>query len=163
VARVFMGIDPGKSGAICALSIRDTENIAVTFAKMPLNKDGEVCAYGLTQVIKQIRPDKVMIEKVGAMPGQGVTSMFTFGNNYGQIIGVVAALGLTYETARPQEWQKQFHKGQLKTLKPKEKSLKAAKELFPKLSFIPKGCRVAHDGLVDALLLAYYSYSKRGA
>lgn len=96
-------------------------------------------------------PDAVWIEKVNAMPGQGVTSMFRFGDAYGAARGVAAGLGLPTRLVRPQEWQKPFgiRGGE------KDKSRLVASQLFPKRADLFK--RKKDNGRSDAALIATFA------
>jgi len=99
----------------------------------------------------------IYIEKVHAMPGQGVSSMFKFGKVYGEVLGAIKSENIPHTLITPQKWQKEIFQGIETKLKPKEKALIAAKRLFPNESFLatPRS-RKPHDGMVDALLLAEY-------
>ena len=136
----FIGVDPGKSGAIVA--IRPNSTPIRTLAD-PLSLSIKTCltnAFGL-------------IEKVHAMPKQGVTSMFTFGENYGMMqMWLRASLGRErYDYITPQAWQKYFNlikkKGETKTQK-KNRHKALAQKLFPDI-------KVTHTN-ADALLIAWY-------
>lgn len=98
---IYIGIDPGKSGGMC---VYNTDDNTVEFAKMPSTVHDIVIqlvvfkqCYGYT---------KVVLEKVHSMPGQGVASTFTFGQGYGQLQGVIAALGLRCIEVVPNKWMK---------------------------------------------------------
>lgn len=112
------------------------------------------------------------MEQVGAMPGQGVSSMFTFGMNYGFLIGVLTSLKIPYTLVRPQVWQKAVwistdriygtkkdKNGEVvKKVSPKPTSIRAASRLFPNVSLKrTERCRVPSDGKADALLIALYA------
>lgn len=149
---IYIGIDPGKKGAWAVLQ----EDVAPV-----------VCPWDDTFFISDLhgimalaheRGDGVMacVEKVGAMPGQGVTSMFNFGKSAGFIEGVLSALGIPYQLVTPQRWKKEF------TLhNSKQKSVEVCKRLFPDVSLLPTPrCRVASDGMAEALLMAEYARRK---
>lgn len=92
------------------------------------------------------------LEHVGAMPGQGVTSMFSFGENFGFIKGLLAANELPYELVRPQKWKKEFG------ISGKNQSVEVCKRLFPSVSLRrTEKCRKDHDGMAEALLMAEYA------
>lgn len=94
--------------------------------------------------------------KVAAMPGQGVTSMFNFGANFGWIQGVLEALRFPYELIAPQRWKKEFS-----LTSDKKASIRTAQRLFPGVSLLAdKHCRVESDGVAEALLLAEYARRK---
>ena len=109
----IIGIDPGLSGAIAIL---EDSKIKELF-DMPVMPDGkknkrQLNSALLVKLIKdniQNLEDTVMVvEQVNAMPGQGVTSMFNFGQTFGAIKGICAALGLPIFLVRPAKWKKHF-------------------------------------------------------
>ena len=101
-----VGIDPGASGAIVLLD----NNEPVEWMQMPTYKVGtatRVNAAELTNFFeKNFKIDHVYIEQVGAMPGQGVVSMFNFGHSCGVVMGVVGALCFPHTMITPQKWKK---------------------------------------------------------
>ena len=109
----IIGIDPGLSGAIAVL-----EDIKVlSLFEMPVMAEGkknkrQLNSAQLVNIIKENTNDDeeiaVIVEQVNAMPGQGVTSMFNFGQTFGAIKGVCAALGLPIFFVRPSKWKKYF-------------------------------------------------------
>ena len=110
--RIF-GIDPGLSGA---LAILDNKKI-VDIIDLPTMTDGkknkrQLNSAHLSQYIKnniiEIENSVVIVEQVNAMPGQGVTSMFNFGQTFGAIKGISAALQLPIFFVRPSKWKKHF-------------------------------------------------------
>jgi len=109
----IVGIDPGISGAICFLKGSDVRAVI----KMPTfeytvgignkkKKKNMVDAKAVGELIIQFNPQIVFIEKVGAMPGQGVTSMFNFGLSTGILYGICGAIGVDVVDVRPQAWKK---------------------------------------------------------
>ena len=108
-----IGIDPGLSGAIAVLEDKKVLGIF----DMPVMAEGkknkrQLNSAQLVNVIKaNINQDEeisVVVEQVNAMPGQGVTSMFNFGQTFGAIKGVCAALKLPIYFVRPSKWKKHF-------------------------------------------------------
>ncbi len=101
---IVMGIDPGITGAIAVVgdvySLYDLPVIQASKSKKQLN------AYELAEIIKKISPDKIFVEKVSAMPGQGVSSMFNFGKTVGIIEGVIATLKIPVVFITPQKWKR---------------------------------------------------------
>lgn len=99
------GIDPGISGAIAFIT--DSGKTVVDMPVMSTsNSKKQINAYDLARILSEEKPNIVVIEKVGAMPGQGVTSMFNFGKSVGIVEGVCAALRLPVEFVTPQSWKK---------------------------------------------------------
>ena len=108
-----IGIDPGLSGAIAILE----NNKVLGIFDMPVMSEGkknkrQLNSAQLVNIIKEnIMKDEeiaVVVEQVNAMPGQGVTSMFNFGQTFGAIKGICAALNLPIFFVRPSKWKKHF-------------------------------------------------------
>lgn len=93
------------------------------------------------------------LEHVGARPGQGVTSMFSFGENFGFIQGLLTAYSIPFELVRPQKWKKEFS-----ITADKNSSIDVCNRLFPDVSLLatPK-CKKPSDGIAEALLMAEYA------
>ena len=134
---LIIGIDPGISGSICFL---DNGKI-LDVIEMPIMTDGKKNkkqvngsqVYNeITKRIKQFEKNqiRVVIEHVSAMPGQGVTSMFNFGQTFGAIKGICAALELPIFFVRPSKWKKHFEL----INSSKDSSRTKAIEMYPKLS-----------------------------
>jgi len=152
---IIIGIDPGVSGAI---SILENKKIVEVF-DMPTMIDGkknkrQVNGSQVANIIKEnINDNKetvIVVEHVNAMPGQGVTSMFNFGQSFGVIKGVCAALSLPIYFVRPTKWKKYFNL--IKTHKDasRTKVIEAYPEISSKLS------RKKDSNKADAILIARY-------
>ena len=109
----IIGIDPGLSGGIAVLE----NNKVLNIFDMPVMPEGkknkrQLNSAQLVTLIKENTDSNedtsVVVEQVNAMPGQGVTSMFNFGQTFGAIKGVCAALGLPIFFVRPSKWKKHF-------------------------------------------------------
>jgi len=133
---IIIGIDPGLSGGI---GFNDG-NTGWAYPMPETERD----IYDLLADHKAYSP-KAFIELVHAMPGQGVSSMFKFGQHYGMLRAFLIALQIPFETVTPQKWQKTL--GCL-TKGDKNVSKRKAQELFPDI-------KVNHK-IADALLIAYY-------
>jgi crossover junction endodeoxyribonuclease RuvC len=152
--KVYCGFDPGKDGALAILGYRD-DPVLVPF-------DEEEYATWLRRLSLLTRNGIdgsvfCVVEHVGAMPGQGVTSCFSFGRGFGFILGLLAAFCLPYELVRPQKWKKEFS-----CTSDKNTSIEVAKRLFPGVDLrrTPK-CTKPHDGICEALLMAEYAKRMR--
>jgi hypothetical protein len=143
---VVMGIDPGVSGAVAFYHIAAPSRIAVD--DVPL-VGGEINTAELARLIRIHRPSIAVIEKVSAMPGQGVVSMFNFGRSYGDVRGVIGALDIPLHFVTPQKWKKHFG-----LTSDKEQCRLRAIRIFPHAaeSFKLK----KHDGRAEAALIALY-------
>lgn len=143
---LFIGIDPGKSGGIAYIDTQD--NISGT---MPYSDTAliDLCRDASHDWGKEV---VCCLEKVGAMPGQGVTSMFNFGQSYGYIRGVLESFGIPYQEITPQKWKKAFGLNS-----DKSKSVEVCRRLFPSADLTPGKCKKPQDGLAEALLMAEYA------
>ena len=110
----IIGVDPGLSGAIAILEDKKVFSII----DMPVMAEGkknkrQLNSAQLVNIIKENTNPKddiaVVVEQVNAMPGQGVTSMFNFGQTFGAIKGICAALSLPIFFVRPSKWKKHFN------------------------------------------------------
>ena len=147
---IFIGVDPGKKGAYAV--IFEDEDVAMAY---PWSDEGFVAAMGAAAT----RGKKCVaaVEKVGAMPGQGVTSMFSFGKSAGYIEGVLAAFGIPFQLVTPATWKREFSL----IGKDKKASIEVCKRLFPDVPLLPtERCRVEADGMAEALLMAEYARRK---
>ena len=153
MSNIYVGIDPGKSGGY-AIFGQDGEVLSA--APLPLSGNELDIPY-LQVAIQSVRFDNAYfaIEKVGAMPGQGVTSMFSFGFNVGLLHGMVRGSGWHLQTVTPQTWQKATCGA---TKGDKDVTAAWASRMFPKVSLIPPRCRVSHSGITDALGIGYWLY-----
>jgi crossover junction endodeoxyribonuclease RuvC len=158
---IYGGIDPGKTGGVVFLD----ENGGVVFSCVtPLitNKKGKT-EYNVQEMVNALQSFKadgsqmfLCIENVHAMPGQGVTSMFSFGRGLGLWEGIVAALRIPTIMVRPQEWQKDILMG-LKAGNTKQASAIFCSRRWPSDQWTAtERSRVPHTGLTDAACLALY-------
>jgi len=154
---IIIGIDPGISGAI---SIVENKKILEVY-DTPTMIDGkknkrQINSAQVTNIIKErLNKEKevvVVVEQVNAMPGQGVTSMFNFGQSFGVIKGICAALGLPIHFVRPMKWKKHFNL--IKTNK--DASRTKVIEIYPEIS--SKLHRKKDSNRADAILIALYFY-----
>ncbi len=149
----ILGIDPGASGGIAffsmqrgLLSIFDMPTVEV---KRGGKNKREVSAAMLNAIIGARDINAAFVEKVGAMPGQGVSSMFQFGRSVGMIEGVLSALEIPTNYVTPQSWQKAVG-----ARGGKDASRARAAELFP--AYAANFTRKKDDGRADAALIAWY-------
>lgn len=161
---IAIGIDPGTSGGIAAVEYCNGHGSVRGMTPFSTERYLEI----LHDCKAQQREDVyAVVEDVHAMPGQGVTSMFSFGRNKGIIEGMLLACGIDYKLVPPQTWKRHFglrlpHGTDKRTIK--NASIQKAKELFPGVSLLAtKRCVKPHDGMAEALLMAEYcSYINGG-
>ena len=157
---VILGIDPGLNGGLAIIS--NKKKLIATMA-MPLNTEKHLDVKSVMKFLAGHNIENAFIESNSAFPGQGVVSMYNFGRITGQIEGVIETLSINLNSVRPKKWQEISHFAINNRLPPKERSLMAAKKLFPGYDFGDKSVKsnlVAysrpHDGIMDAALIAYY-------
>lgn len=145
----WVGVDPGKTGGLAVVDhngkyqystqFTDWKTHGNTLKTLMSHTDNDIASTVL-----------VAIEKVGAMPRQGVSSMFTFGANFGGWISLLEYLSIPYILVPPIRWQKQilgsFPKGESK-----ERAFKYISSRYPELNI-----KKSHSGIIDALCLALY-------
>lgn len=150
--KVFCGIDPGKDGCLAILGYRDTP-ILVPFSETEYAN--HLREFNPSEWFDQAECPSVfcVVEHVNAMPGQGVTSCFSFGQNFGFILGLLTAFRIPYELVRPQKWKKVFS-----CTSDKNTSIEVAQRMFPGVDLrrTPR-CAKPHDGICEALLMAEYA------
>lgn len=147
----ILGVDPGASGALVVL---DTETNQLTVADMPTvqvkrgtRMVNQVQPALVVATIKELNPDKAVVERVSAMPGQGVSSMFAFGRAAGILEGALAGLGVPYTDVPPATWIKA-----MAVRGGKDGARNRAMELYPTQAEYFR--RVKDDGRADAALIA---------
>ena len=149
---VIYGIDPGFTGAI---SIYRPELELMEVHDMPVMKSAKgKTILNLRGVLDILEPEDfehniAVIEQVGAMPGQGVSSMFRFGQGFGQLEMAIAAHKLPVHYVTPQKW-----KGHFKLSRDKGVSRSVAIQRFPQVANLFS--RVKDDGRAEACLIALY-------
>jgi len=154
---LIIGIDPGISGSICFFE----EGKIIDVIEMPTMTDGKKNKRQVngSQIYNEIysRIDKIekknirtVIEQVSAMPGQGVTSMFNFGQSFGILKGICSAMQLPMYFVRPAKWKKYF--GLINS--EKDASRTRAIEMFP--YFSSQLSKKKDSNKADAILIASF-------
>ncbi len=156
---LIIGIDPGISGSICFL----VDGKILEVIEMPTMTDGKKnkrqvngsqVFNEITKIIKEYKKDeiRVVIEQVSAMPGQGVTSMFNFGQSFGILKGVCTAMQLPMFFIRPAKWKRYFNLLNSE----KDASRTRAIEIFP--YFSSQLSKKKDSNKADAILIANFYY-----
>ncbi len=156
----ILGIDPGLSGGI---SVLEDQKVLGIF-DMPVMAEGkknkrQLNSAQLVNIIKEnTRSDDdvvIIVEQVNAMPGQGVTSMFNFGQTFGAIKGICAAMSLPIFFVRPSKWKKHFELINAS----KDSSRTKVIEMYPHLS--NQLAKKKDVNKSDAILIARFYYDTR--
>ena len=155
---LIIGIDPGISGSICFF--KDGRIIEVI--EMPVMTEGkknkkqvngaQIYNEFFKRINKKEDEIRVVIEQVSAMPGQGVTSMFNFGQSYGILKGICSAMQLPMFFVRPAKWKKYFNLINSQ----KDASRTRAIEIFP--YFSTQLSKKKDSNKADAILIASFYY-----
>ena len=156
---LIIGIDPGISGSICFFQ----DGKIIDVVEMPTMTEGKKNKKQVngSQIFNEIsdriekldkRDIKVIIEQVSAMPGQGVTSMFNFGQSFGILKGICSAMQLPMYFVRPAKWKKYFNLINSE----KDASRTKAIEIFP--YFSGQLSRKKDSNKADAILIASFYY-----
>jgi crossover junction endodeoxyribonuclease RuvC len=155
---IYIGIDPGLSGAIAVFDVEKGHLSIIDMPVVEIVRNGktkrELSPAMLANVLSLIgKPSTAVVERVGAMPGQGVSSVFSFGRSLGVIEGALAALQIPTTLVVPQAWQKACS-----VRGGKDGSRLRAAELFP--NFAGLFSRKKDDGRADAACLAWFAATK---
>lgn len=151
--KISVGIDPGKRGGYAF--IREELDGSTTVETHIWDDEGFIsCMRGISGNVRILGWNVCCaVEKVSAMPGQGVSSMFSFGKSCGYIEGVLQATGIPYQLVPPRVWKKAYSLTNDKKL-----SVETCKKLFPSVDLrATERCRTDSDGMAEALLLAEYA------
>ena len=156
---LIIGIDPGITGSICffedgkIIDVVEMPNMAEG-KKNKKQVNGAQIYYEISLRIKSLKKEeiKVVIEQVSAMPGQGVTSMFNFGQSFGILKGICSAMQLPMYFVRPTKWKKYFNLINSE----KDASRTKAIEVFP--YFSSQLLRKKDSNKADAILIASFYY-----
>ena len=156
---LIIGIDPGISGSICFFQDGEIKDVVEmpTMTEGKKNKkqvNGSQIFNEISEKIKNMdkKNIKVVIEHVTAMPGQGVTSMFNFGQSFGILKGICSAMQLSVYFVRPAKWKKYFNLINSE----KDASRTRAIEIFPYYS--SHLSRKKDSNKADAILIASFFF-----
>ena len=156
---LIIGIDPGISGSICFFEDGEIKDV-IDMPTMTEGKKNKKQVNG-SQIFNEISKRitdldkiniKVVIEQVSAMPGQGVTSMFNFGQSFGILKGICASMQLSMHFVRPAKWKKYFNLINSE----KDASRTKAIEIFP--YFSENLSKKKDSNKADAILIASFFY-----
>ena len=153
----IIGIDPGLSGAIAILE----NNKVLSIFEIPVMSEGKKNKRQLNsaQLVKLLKDNiseneevSVVVEQVNAMPGQGVTSMFNFGQSFGILKGICSAMQLPMYFVRPAKWKKYFNLINSEKVASRTRAI----EIFP--YFSTQLSKKKDSNKADAILIASFYY-----
>lgn len=160
---MFIGIDPGNSGAIAIIyeGMGTYDAYPLPVVKYKVGKRNRtmidipefIWMFGtMVNNCNGIEPVYVCLERVGARPDQGVTSMFNFGFGYGVLTGISHCFSKDVKSVTPQKWKKTV----LSDDHTKGGAIEYVNNFFPYVNLMPGRKKVPHDGMADAMCIAQY-------
>lgn len=156
MSKIIIGVDNGLDGGIVGLSL---DGKVVINEIMPTIDGEKKRTYDIPSMVRVLRGLEVgaaYLERAQAMPGQGVSSMFSIGYGFGLWQGLMTALEIPFVVVGPKAWQKVIFEGVDKTDTKKASAL-VAQRLHPEIDWrATERCRTIHDGKTDAYGIAEY-------
>lgn len=159
----IMAFDPGITGGYAVLD----GGIAVVRGRMPIdknlkNKKSTINLTEVTRLMVSYKPDVVVLERQAPRPGEGVSSAWTSGYNFGLLFAMANIFVKNVALVAPRTWATKLHDPESTLENPKARSLEVAKKFFPLEDFLAtERSSKPHEGIIDALLIAYW-YNKNG-
>lgn len=145
---IYIGLDPGKKGAMAIMGYSNTTGERYMMKIIPFDPQEYI------KTLKQFNGATVCIEQVHSLPREGVKSVWSFGQTYGWLLGVLDAVGLSYQTVPPNLWKKDFSLLRAE----KKQSIEVCKRLFPGIELKRTDrCRNDDDNMADAALICEYA------
>lgn len=145
---LYIGLDPGKKGAMAIMGYSNTTGERYMMKIIPFDPQEYI------KTLKQFKGATVCIEQVHSLPREGVKSVWSFGQTYGWLLGVLDAVGLSYQTVPPNLWKKDFSLLRAE----KKQSIEVCKRLFPGVELRrTEKCRTDDDNMADAALICEYA------
>lgn len=145
---IYIGVDPGKKGAMAIMGYSNTTGERYMMKIIPFDPQEYI------KTLKQFNGATVCIEQVHSLPREGVKSVWSFGQTYGWLLGVLDAVGLSYQTVPPNLWKKDFSLLRAE----KKQSIEVCKRLFPGIELKRTDrCRNDDDNMADAALICEYA------
>ena len=155
----YAGIDPGLGGAIGMVNADGSFAAVYDMPTLPSTTGRRQVDFAqLADLLRELDPAFVLVERVGSRPGEGAVGAFAFGHTYGGIIAVLAAVGIPHDVIQPGVWKR---RAGLPPGADKRASVGCAKRLLPEAA--PHLTRVKDDGRAEALLLSLQAWERRRA
>lgn len=154
---MILGIDPGVSGALVWLG----EDGLGYVEPMPATPKVGLDLAMIRDLLEKDRPDYAILERAQSMPGQGVASMFRYGEGYGALQGILIALRIPFETVHPATWHKDLCGAHASEGKPaaKARALQVVQRRLPAFPLPPT--KAKREAAVDAVCLALWGQGRR--
>ncbi len=157
---IYLGVDPGNTGALVALGLRDGPRVL----RMPTINVGtkkrkrlvldELAVIEWLEELKTEGSIFAAIEVQQAMPKQGSASGFRLGCSYGALCAILTTLRISHVRIRSREWQRVM----VGTIgQGKARAVAFCRSVMPDVELVPKGCRVPQDGIADAACMAEWA------
>jgi len=156
---IYFGVDPGLHGGISAIHGDTVSTMAMPLTESAKDIDVQKLVRFILNIVSTsmytAKTTKCLVEKVGAMPGNGVSSMFRFGFVTGKVEGVFQALEIPVYRVIPQTWKKKILAG---TKKDKLAAIEFCQNFYPDVNLLATSrSKIPHTGIADSLCLAIYA------
>jgi hypothetical protein len=154
----ILAFDPGISGGFAILA----EGTVMARGRMPIdknlkNKKSTINITEVSRLMVEHKPDIVVLERQAPRPGEGVSSAWTSGYNFGLLFAIASIIIENVSLVSPRSWATKLHDPNSTLENPKERSLEVAKKLFPNETFFATDrSSKPHEGIIDALLIGYW-------
>jgi hypothetical protein len=146
-----VGVDPGLRGAMVCIEDGQVHEARFLPARGNVLDVREVMRW-----FADLQPDLTVIEGYLAVRRQALTALVTGASNFGRLVASVEAIGVAYSVVDCHTWQRAVGAKEGRG-DAKDRALARVRKLYPRAPVIPKGCRVPHDGIVDAILIAHFA------
>jgi len=154
MSKIYIGIDPGKSGGIAMITPEKTYITSMILSGKDVDA-GAVAEWIMANSNGYLERCVACIEKVHSLPKQGVVSSFKFGFVTGVMHGIIRTLGIPLHMVTPQAWKKKVLAG---TPKDKDAAIDFCRRVYPNVNLLAtERSRVPHSGIADALCIAKYA------
>jgi hypothetical protein len=159
----ILAFDPGISGGYAILD----GPVIVVRGRMPIdknlkNKKSTINLIEVNRLMTDHKPDVVVLERQAPRPGEGVSSAWTSGYNFGLLFAMATVVIENVALVAPRTWATKLHDPESSVEDPKARSLEVAKKLFPLEDFLAtERSSKPHEGIIDALLIGYW-YNQYG-
>lgn len=159
----ILAFDPGISGGYAVL----IEGVIAARGRMPIdknlkNKKSTINISEVSRLMVEYQPDVVVLERQSPRPGEGVSSAWTSGYNFGLLFAIASIVVENVALVAPRSWATKLHDPESGLEDAKARSLEVAKKFFPNENFLATDrSSKPHEGIIDALLIAYW-YQEHG-
>lgn len=152
---IICGFDPGFKGGIAVFDADKPVHVCIMPIIIQKNDKKRIDVKSVVKILKDFKVEHILIEQVHAFPGQGGVGNFSFGQNFGTLLGIFETLDIPFEEVSPMRWKK-LVLGEGYT-EGKNQGVEFCKQKYPDINLLPtKRSKNPHDGMSDAMCIASY-------